>query len=610
MRRIALSTFALFVCALNSYAQVAIVWNLAQEPTRVQSVRSGEHFSVRIANRLTGQYTVSIQRSRVPIPALDVTKLTPSAAPTQKNTCEGALEDFKASIKAAASEADVATAVDNLRGAARTLCTAAQQTAVVEPLITDLTQTLLIADQSLGAGEQLIVELARGADPNQKKFDLTLTTGAAVEWLTTYGFNYVPRHDQTYFLRPRNDGKFDIVPEKKSNEFDFVPSVLFSVFPASYSSFLGTRFGGSVGFGFNSKDPVLFLGPAVNVGQNVSIAAGLVMHPEKRLNPRLDVNTPVSDNLSDEQLHHSGYHPNWFIGIGVNFSGNPFKTNQSAGQASQSDKAIIIPELRKGRENSEDSVAHHDVTNTNCRLRGRESAAAIRCRTPGPATDRHDANRDDASEHDIGTAGCDTSRKCNGTGFASRSKQRSGRSHYNHCGWNIHRYRCSDYCLDRRSCTTDSHRRFSPATRSRPRGLGPAGRRQRKTFGIRSSSRHDAIEPRHLDNVHVPYAVGRNSYRRRDQSDFEPDVVAGYRRCETQRQPHHTPRPVLVVCADRSRARVRRAPNDVRAEERSSTGSRASAAGWRRRRRCWWRWCECRRTRANHDFRKEPLLLG
>jgi len=280
------------------------------------SVDAGKRYFVNVTNRIpTSQYEVTVTRELAPIPALPLLQvaLAPGGDP-----CKPIEKTLLDELDAATSEIAVAAAFAKAR-AANAACpgikTAEKRT------------TARFGPYKLEAGETLTFKISR-TDPDEQTWTLKLVTPGPGEWRMMYGFNFVPNNDRTYFLRestdPAHEGEFDIIRERNQNDMQLVPTI-FASWLSRRKQIRGWGWGLSGGMGFESSDPIVFGAVTFLYHENISINFGPVMAKQRRLNSRLDPAVRVQEPLSDEDLHTSGYRPNWFIGIGYRFTSNPFK---------------------------------------------------------------------------------------------------------------------------------------------------------------------------------------------------------------------------------------------------------------------------------------------
>lgn len=311
----------LFVAAA-AFPQTAqeIVLDLAlQAPgTHTETIDANERFFIVVKNHTNAEYDIKVDRE---LPDLDPLPLLAAGDP-QATDCELLVETFDAARRASASEAQVALEAAKARASA-TACSAIERDAL-EKFIVEVT-TANFGPYGLASGEKLKFAISRGSGDAQKTWILEVSTPRPGRWRMLYGFNFVPNEDEHYFLRARDDGKFDIVKEREDNDLAFVPTI-FASWLSRTQQIRGWGWGLSAGLGFETDQPVVFAGPTFTYRENVSINLGLVMQQPQRLNPRVDLAQPVDGTTTEDQLHRrDGYRPNWFIGIGFRFNDNPFK---------------------------------------------------------------------------------------------------------------------------------------------------------------------------------------------------------------------------------------------------------------------------------------------
>lgn len=321
MKRIGLVILTVAVLAFGgkATAQQEIPFDLAlHAPGSVDtdSIDAGKLFVIVVKNRIpTSHYTLSVIRELAPIPELSPfgTTLAPGT-----NPCNPIVQTLQTEINAATSEDAVAAAFAKADLADTNDACTTQFAAVARRT------TARFGPYQLEAGESLTFKISRTV-PDEKTWTLKLVTPGPGEWRMMYGFNFVPNNDQTYFLRENADheGEFDIIRERSQNDMQLVPTI-FASWLSRRKQIRGWGWGLSGGMGFESSDPIVFGAVTFLYHENISINIGPVMAKQRRLNPRLDPAVRVQEPLSDEDVHTSGYRPNWFIGIGYRFSSNPF----------------------------------------------------------------------------------------------------------------------------------------------------------------------------------------------------------------------------------------------------------------------------------------------
>lgn len=142
----------------------------------------------------------------------------------------------------------------------------------------------------LQTGEEIVVEIKRskvdgtGCDKNERSWTFVLTTGPRGEWRTTYGFTFVPDGDRKYFSRQLSDDpeKFEIVREAEREDFDFLPSVLFTWLPAKHR-LRDWSHGPTGGLGADTESISVLAGYSFVYNENLAFTVGLAMHEQTRL---------------------------------------------------------------------------------------------------------------------------------------------------------------------------------------------------------------------------------------------------------------------------------------------------------------------------------------
>ena len=328
MKRIGLVILTLAALMLGGVAQAQqeVPFDLAlHAPGSVStdSIEAGKLFVIVVKNRIpTSQYTFTVIRELAPIPPFDPfgTTLAPGNDP-----CNPIVQTLQTEINAATTEMAVAAAFAKADAADPTDACAAQFAKVARRT------TARFGPYQLEAGESLTFTISRTV-PDAKTWTLKLVTPGPGEWRMMYGFNFVPNNDRTYFLRESTaqPGEFDIIRERSQNDMQLVPTIFMS-WLGRQKQIRGWGWGLSGGLGFESSDPIVFGAVTFLYHENISINFGPVMAKQRRLNSRLDPAVRVKELLSDEDLHTSGYRPNWFIGVGYRFTSNPFKKATDTG---------------------------------------------------------------------------------------------------------------------------------------------------------------------------------------------------------------------------------------------------------------------------------------
>jgi hypothetical protein len=198
---------------------------------------------------------------------------------------------------------------------------------------TALMHLLARRSQSFGSykvdgGQTLSITISRGAGSTKRTWQRSYSAGAAQGFLTSYGFNFIPSNNREYYTKsgPPASGStapsYTITEESNRSSLDFAPSIFFS-YPVTR---LAPRLdlGVSAGLGFDLTAPVVFLGLAAILNQNIHLVAGGVVHQETRLRGEYTAGQQVSENLQSDQLTEKTYAPAFFFGLSFRFDSNPF----------------------------------------------------------------------------------------------------------------------------------------------------------------------------------------------------------------------------------------------------------------------------------------------
>jgi|GEM_PF-2661895 len=142
------------------------------------------------------------------------------------------------------------------------------------------------------------------------------------EWRTSYGFFFVPDNDERWYTKEtKNDGKpstFTIEEQADREEFDFVPTVMFTFLPSSQRG-QSRVYGLTAGLGYDLEKPFVFGGGSMSYNENVIFSAGVAFHRQSRLIGTYKRGQPVAEVLQPAQLVEDTYGPNFYVGIGFRF---------------------------------------------------------------------------------------------------------------------------------------------------------------------------------------------------------------------------------------------------------------------------------------------------
>jgi hypothetical protein len=235
--------------------------------------------------------------------------------------CQDVKEPFE-KLNAATTEQEVAAAVPDLKEAL-------QDCSVDRPLIRAATKTLAATTErvevALDYESELRIEVVRfGMQAEVKEWEAAYRTPDSGQWILSYGFTFVPNNDDLFFSKQdaSDSGKYHITRKSDNRDWDFAPSIFYSWMPERFRTSYGFfSLGG--GLGFDLSNPIVFFGPAFTIRHNLTIAGGVVVHKEKRLNGKYSPGDEVSENLSEDQLKEETYKPTWFAGLTFRFDSAP-----------------------------------------------------------------------------------------------------------------------------------------------------------------------------------------------------------------------------------------------------------------------------------------------
>lgn len=306
-------------------AETPLTVNLAGEISQSWDIDSGR-YSVTIVNTIPGKVYVAVASTRdIPMPTLpnpftDV----PPTAPLPAGACAD-LEKALRGIYALTAEAGVPLAAAKLQSALDTAANAG----CGQGLLKDSSQALgatsfAIPRRYVLRGSQKLQVVVTRSDP-AKTWTATFSTEPRGEWLTSYGFMFIPSGDEEYFsAEGSTNDEFVITRKHDRHEWDFSPSVFFN-FLRAIDTGRPLVLGPTAGLGFDLSAPVVFAGASLFYERNIALVAGAVIHQERRLRGEYRSGQTVTENLSTDQLTEKTYRPGFFIGLSFRFSENIFK---------------------------------------------------------------------------------------------------------------------------------------------------------------------------------------------------------------------------------------------------------------------------------------------
>lgn len=318
-----LLTLAMFLYALPAFSADFTI-DLATEKSVTRTVNPGGAIHLTVFNRVAAPpYVISTTRKSVEIKALKIPD-SPPAAPSG-DLCKDAPGAFFDAYVGKTKESDVAQLVAKTR--INTAGCSEEVRKFLEQTIKANT-TFDIDEEPLLSGQELTVTISRAQDKETLTWTFVASTGSPGDFKILYGFNFIPAHDDHYFLAPTDDAKkFKITKATRRERFDFAPSMFFT-FQTEAGKRRPVDFAPVAGLGFDMSNPVVFGGVTAIFRQNISLNVGIVVHQEKRLNGKYDAKDAsrniVAENLTDDQLYQKTYAPQFFVGVGFHFENNPF----------------------------------------------------------------------------------------------------------------------------------------------------------------------------------------------------------------------------------------------------------------------------------------------
>lgn len=313
-----------------------------------------------ISNKVAPPFDVGILSAKPP---------TPSPGAAGPSACDTQWEALKTRLAGAKCELEVAS-IRLSYGLSLSQCSADEVKKYTNEIDKATEWRDTDALEPLEAGDALDVTVARNVLPGDKDVSCqpisiakagnssvsgdTRTLGTwhyefgkrEAQWLTFYGFNFAPGHDENFFAKTNagtNPTTYTITRSHDRTGKSFSPSVYVFRLPAeegpAWSRWMGWRSGDTMGgltagLGFDLDNPTVFLGYGIGWGYNLMLNAGVVMHKEKRLKGQYNENDVVSENLTSDQLLDSTYKPRAYIGLAFRFGSNPFKSSGGAGSGS------------------------------------------------------------------------------------------------------------------------------------------------------------------------------------------------------------------------------------------------------------------------------------
>jgi hypothetical protein len=341
------------VMAVDAFAQTQnISVDLAAIGAMTRSVDPGA-LQIRLDNRLpNARYEITVRREFIPITAIsvgDIGSFIGLTPPSERSTACEPLSAAVDGLWSATSESDIPVR----RGTVEALIAAAEckdQAILARAAIVRDRTRYDLAPITIRQSEKVTIAIKRNVgDGKSENWTVILETDAKGQWVTSYGFSFVPDQDELYnSVATDEEGKYKIV--KENHEWGLkkpMPSVYFSWMGADDRFKTGT-WSPTVGFGINESSPAIFTGVSYSFNHNLSFIFGAAVAPVRRLNGRYSVDQVISENLSQDQLLKTTYRPTLGLAVTLKFERNPFKQDQPATPVPDSAPAPSTPGNRSG----------------------------------------------------------------------------------------------------------------------------------------------------------------------------------------------------------------------------------------------------------------------
>lgn len=321
------------------HAQQVYTLDLAA-PITEQTVSEDDPFKLRIKNRVpTARYGISVTREFIEIPAFELPSSKGEQFQVQFDDlgdgCSNAIPSLDRALDDAETESEVDTSI---RSAIRDARAAECEEDLIDRLKTlaeDRTVRTLPNQYSLARGEVLKVRVQRvsaDTDEVREEFAFALTPGPRGEWRLQYGLTFVPERNEHFFSRQvGDDASLFTIEQDRVDEsaYDLIPTLLFTWLPAEFQ-LESVNLGVTGGIGYNLRDPSAFFGAALTFNENLSLTGGVVMHKQSRLRGRYSVGDTLQQSIDRDLLTEGRYYPNWYVGLSLRLSSNPFSRNSDS----------------------------------------------------------------------------------------------------------------------------------------------------------------------------------------------------------------------------------------------------------------------------------------
>ncbi len=184
---------------------------------------------------------------------------------------------------------------------------------------------------SLNKDRELQITIKR----DTKIWSIIYSTEKTSHWSVLYGFTYISNYIspmKTYYAKQDTGNSFIITPSDTSNLKkifqNITPTLMFTWHTTFKDSWL--QFGGVGGISLNLLNPTAMVGPAIIIGENLSLNSGIVFTQKNALVGKYISGQRITDNLDFDQLHEKVCVAELFFSIGFRFATNPFGTKEKS----------------------------------------------------------------------------------------------------------------------------------------------------------------------------------------------------------------------------------------------------------------------------------------
>jgi hypothetical protein len=289
-------------------------------------VDPGTVVSFEVLNMMPSKrYRTKVQTFVDAIPPLDA-PVAPKAVPSP---CETRLIT---PLRQADSEQRVATLVA-LRRSGDVTCTG--EDAVIADTLIKRTSETVPQTRTVRRDRKVVLTVERRSEDGatvEKSWRYEFSGGPSGDWLTSYGFNFIPNGDERFqaVADPSNSGSFVIERLADREKLDFAPSLYFNWRRTPKDDASPVHSGPLFGLGFEPDEPIVFAGWGFDIGTNVTIALGGAFHKEARLAGKYDVGQSIGTQLDEGQLAEKTYDASLFVGFGFRLNKSPFSSGDKA----------------------------------------------------------------------------------------------------------------------------------------------------------------------------------------------------------------------------------------------------------------------------------------